>query len=545
MKQNFTHYFKFMILAIAFVLSGAVPTFGQEQYQLCIYNEDGCLIYSSYNNKVTINGSAPFYLVVFDGWCYYSINSSSDVVNITTNTYTGYPDRIELNNNSDWLTEDLLGQLQKFQIPNNEGSREFCWKYENFTFSIAIHEISEVQGTKEATCSEDGYVIYECRHCGETNTEIFKATGHSFGEWQTMENGKGRFRTCSHDASHKQYDMDATGVNALELTLKDNTKLYYPYTLSPVVTFNDYDVAVSFDIDKTSLVEKADIIGYNQVWSHNKNLFPQNADKTYSHQCDYEGCGYKHDDLFVKNAGQYYAAEKKDGVIKVAGMTLNDGEEYDCEADIKVGSVTYSRDMTDNQWGTLCLPFAINPSAYAEYCSFYQLNDVDETNSTIVLKQIDDEIIPAGVPVLVRCNDAVSDIGIAAENVPMSNSAQAGVTTGNFTLVGTLTTSDALGDDCYVISNDKFRNVPDIVANGEETTVTVSAFRAYLEAATPTAKIWNIAINTGTPTVIDVLNVIENGEMEIYDLSGRRLPDLQKGVNIVRQGNQTTKIFIK
>ena len=146
---------------------------------------------------------------------------------------------------------------------------------------------------------------------------------------------------------------------------------------------------------------------------------------------------------------------------------------------------------------------------------------------------------------LVRCNDAVSDIGIAAENVPMSNSTQAGVTTGNFTLVGTLTTSDALGDDCYVISNDKFRNVPDIVANGEETTVTVSAFRAYLEAATPTSKIWNIAINTGTPTVIDVLNVIESGEMEFYDLSGRRLPDLQKGVNIVRQGNQTTKIFIK
>ncbi|MGN0282489.1 MAG: hypothetical protein ACI4B3_09340, partial [Prevotella sp.] len=241
----------------------------------------------------------------------------------------------------------------------------------------------------------------------------------------------------------------------------------------------------------------------------------------------------------------YYAAAKDNGVIKVDDMTLSDSEGYDCEADITVGNVSYSRDMTDNQWGTLCLPFAINTSAYEDYCSFYQFYDVDETNSTIVLKQIDDEIIPAGVPVLVRCNDAVAGLGIAAENVPMSNSTQAGVATGNFTLVGTLTTSDALGDNCYVINNDKFRKVADIIADGEENIVTVRAFRAHLEAATSTAKIWNIAINNGTPTVIDVLNVIENGEMEIYDLSGRRLPDLQKGVNIVRQGNQTTKIFIK
>ena len=170
--------------------------------------------------------------------------------------------------------------------------------------------------------------------------------------------------------------MDATGVNALELTLTDGTTLTYPYTLSPVVTFNAYDVAVSFDTDKTSLVNKTDITGYNQVWSHNKNLFLQNDDKTYTHQCNYEGCDYKHDDLFVKNGEQYYVAEKKNGVIRVADMTLNDSEGYDCEADITVSNVSYARDMKGNQWGTLCLPFAIKPSAYSD-CNFYQLSSVD------------------------------------------------------------------------------------------------------------------------------------------------------------------------
>lgn len=547
MKQNFTHYSKSIILAIAFLLSWAVPTFGQEPFQLYIYDENGYNIEYVYKNKVTINDSNPFYLVVFDGWCYNSIYSSSDVVNITTNAYNGYTQNINLDQ-PELLTETLLGQLQKFQIPTNEGSRELCWKYEYSTFSIAIHELSEVQGSKEATCSEDGYVTYKCRHCGETRTEIFKATGHSFGEWQEMEMGNGRFRTCTHDESHKQYDMDATGVNALELTLTDGTTLTYPHTLRPNVTFNNYDVAVNFDQDKTSLVNKANIKEYNQVWSHNKNVSTQNeTDKTYKLKCDYESCGYEHTDLYVKNAGQYYVANKENGVIRVTNMTLNDSEGYDCEADITVGSVSYSRDMKDNQWGTLCLPFAINPNAYSD-CSFYQLSSVDNEKSEIVLSRIDDKTIAAGTPVLVRPNTSVNRISISVsseekDGVVMSKKIQTGSTAGNYSLVGTLTTSDALTDNCYIINNDKFWKVGDLSGK----TVKVGAFRSYLEANTSSAQVMmlSLSIGGGDTTAIDVLNAADDGEAEIYDLNGHRLPDLQKGVNIVKRGNKTTKVIIK
>lgn len=554
MKQNFTHYFKSIILAIAFLLSGTIPTFGQEPFQLYIYDENGYNIAYVYNNKVTINDSNPFYLVVFNGWCYNSIYSSSDVVNITTNAYTGYTRDINLYQ-PELLTETLLGQLQKFQIPTNEGSRELCWKYEYSTFSIAIHELSEVQGSKEATCSEDGYVTYKCRHCGETRTEIFKATGHSFGEWQEMEMGNGRFRTCSHDESHKQYDMDATGVNAFEITLTDGTTLTYPHTLSPNVTFNNYDVAVNFDQDKTSLVNKANIKKYNQVWSHNKNVSTQNeTDKTYKLKCDYESCGYEHTDLYVKNAGQYYVANKENGVIRVADMTLNDSEGYDCEADITVGNVSYSRDMKDNQWGTLCLPFAINPNAYSD-CSFYQLSSVDNEKQEIVLSKIDDQNsgIAAGTPVLVRRNAAVDGISISVkedkdgEGVAMSNAVLTGSKAGDYSLVGTLTTSNALTDNCYIINNDKFWNVGDLIKSGKATTVKVGAFRSYLEANTPSAqaRMLSLSIGDNDTTAIDVLNAADDGEAEIYDLNGHRLPDLQKGVNIVKRGNKTTKVIIK
>ena len=537
---------KSMVLAIAFLLSWAVPTFGQPQNRLYIYNNDGYCIKDVDNNKVTINDSDPFYLVVFDGGCYYSVysSSSSDVVNITTNAYNGYTRNINLDQ-TELLTENLLGQLQKFQIPNNKGSRELCWKYEHSKFSIAIHELSEVQGSKEATCSEDGYMKYKCRHCGETRTEIFKATGHSFGEWQEMEMGNGRFRTCTHDANHIQYDMDATGVNALELTLTDGTTLTYPHTLSPNVTFNNYDVAVNFDQDKTSLVNKADIKEYNQVWSHNKNGYAKNNDNTYSHVCDYTNCDYKHDDLFVENGAQYYAAENKNDVIRVTDMTLNDSEGYDCEADITVGSVSYSRDMTGNQWGTLCLPFAINPSAYAEYCSFYKLSSVDNEKSEIVLSRIDDSTISAGTPVLVRRNAAVNRISISATDAAMSNAVLTGSTAGDYSLLGTLTTSDALADNCYIINNDKFWKVGDLTDDGK--TVKVGAFRSYLVATTSSTqtRMLSLSIGDGDTTAIDVLNAADDSEAEIYDLNGHRLPDLQKGVNIVKRGNKTTKVIIK
>ena len=342
--------------------------------------------------------------------------------------------------------------------------------------------------------------------------------------------------------------MDATGVNALEITLTDGTKLSYPQTLNPVVSFSDLDLNISFGTDKISTVSKADIKEYNQVWSHNKNGYAKNDDNTYSHACDYTDCGYKHDDLFVKNGEQYYVAKKKNDVIKVADMTLNDSEGYDCEADITVGSVSYSRYMTNYQWGTLCLPFAIKPSAYSD-CNFYQLSSVDNENSEIVLSRIDNQEIAAGTPVLVRRNAAVNGISISATDAAMANSIQSGSTAGEFTMVGTLKTSDALANNAYIINNDKFWNVGELINNGKATTVKVGAFRSYLLANTTApsaqARMLSLSIGDDDTTAIDVLNAADEGEAEIYDLNGHRLPDLQKGINIVKRGNKTTKVIIR
>ena len=557
MKQNFTHYFKSIILAIAFLLSGAIPANSQSITYIDKNLDAAC----SENSKADVSTLVqPFYCRIDD-----NMFSFLEVPNNTTEDYvytiSKKPITITDAKYGNILEEDIIENNSKLskaltlRIDEKEDSKILCcnivavdWNYnKTITFKIAVHDMPLVE-EQPATCTSDGYRKYKCACCNEERTETLYALGHSYGEWQEMAGG--HMRTCSNDANHKQYNMDATGVNALEITLTDETKLSYPSTLSPVVTFNDLDVAIGFDTDKTSLVNKADIKEYNQVWSHNKNGYAKNDDKTYSHACDVAGCTVKYDDLFVKNGEQYYVAENKDGVIRVADMTLNDSEGYDCEADITVGSVSYSRDMKDNQWGTLCLPFAINPNAYSD-CSFYKLSSVDNKKSEIVLSRIDDPTIAAGTPVLVRRNAAASSISISVpsegegDGVVMSKNIQTGITAGEYSLVGTLTTSNALTDNCYIINNDKFWNVGELNKAGK--TVRVGAFRSYLEANTSMAQARMLSLSIGgdNTTAIDVLNAADDGEAEIYDLNGHRLSDLQKGMNIVKRGNKTTKVIIK
>ena len=557
MKQNFTHYFKSIILAIAFLLSGAIPANSQS----ITYIDKNWNAACSENSKADVSTLVqPFYCQIDD-----NMFSFLEVPNNTTEDYvytiSKTPITISDAKFGNIVEKDIIENNSKLskaltlRIDEKEDSKILCcnivavdWNYnKTITFKIAVHDMPLVE-EQPATCTSDGYRKYKCACCNEERTETLYALGHSYGEWQEMAGG--HMRTCSNDANHKQYNMDATGVNALEITLTDDTKLSYPSTLSPVVTFNDLDVAIGFDTDKTSLVNKADIKEYNQVWSHNKNGYAKNDDKTYSHACDVAGCTVKYDDLFVKNGEQYYVAENKDGVIRVADMTLNDSEGYDCEADITVGSVSYSRDMKDNQWGTLCLPFAINPNAYSD-CSFYQLSSVDNKKSEIVLSRIDDSTIAAGTPVLVRRNAAASSISISVpsegegDGVVMSKNIQTGITAGEYSLVGTLTTSNALTDNCYIINNDKFWNVGELNKAGK--TVRVGAFRSYLEANTSMAQARMLSLSIGgdNTTAIDVLNAADDGEAEIYDLNGHRLSDLQKGMNIVKRGNKTTKVIIK
>lgn len=79
--------------------------------------------------------------------------------------------------------------------------------------------------TKPATCTQDGVKTYTCTSCGETITEVIKASGHKFGEWKMMKEAtvftpEKQIRICS------VCDMQETREvgNKLKPTIKVNAK---------------------------------------------------------------------------------------------------------------------------------------------------------------------------------------------------------------------------------------------------------------------------------------------------------------------------------
>ena len=218
---------------------------------------------------------------------------------------------------------------------------------------------------------------------------------------------------------------------------------------------------------------------------------------------------------------------------------LNEGE--DCQA----ATATYSRQMSSN-WGTLCLPFAINAADEGNTCNFYSLKSVN--TESITLTPIESGTIEAGTPVVISKKTAsqasisvtATNAAVVAEPIDVNDD----YTTDNV-LAGTFYDVMVKGDCYYFIAKDKFFNASDYSDKG----VRVNAFRGYILANDTGNRAAALSIVTdGSTTGIDATDTIDtlnNANAEYYDMSGRRIDGLQKGVNIIKIGNKTRKIIVK
>lgn len=215
-------------------------------------------------------------------------------------------------------------------------------------------------------------------------------------------------------------------------------------------------------------------------------------------------------------------------------FTLNEGEE--CQA----ATAQYSRDMT-SQWGTLCLPFAIDAADDGNTCQFYSLQSVDD--ESITLTKIESGTIEAGKPMVIcrKTNDQIA-ISITATDAAVV-SAPVNATSGN-RLVGTFD-GKMLTDDGYFIAKDKFYSAADYSDKG----VKVNPFRAYIQTGDTSVRASALHIVAdGEAAGIDATRVVDslnNVATEYYDMSGHRINGLQKGINIVKTGNKTMKIIVR
>lgn len=227
--------------------------------------------------------------------------------------------------------------------------------------------------------------------------------------------------------------------------------------------------------------------------------------------------------------------------LTVYGLTLSDDKAFELYEACFVQNGSYTRPMAST-WGTLCLPYVIKPSD-RNTCLFYKIETME--NDRVLLTEITRGHILAGTPLVVRKkDDSQKDISIYSEYAMMSTAPS---NDNANPLKGTFSTTE-LTDDCYFIAKNQFRLVENY--KGAASGVKVAGFRAYLQPETTAGSKRADVLSIGTDdeaTGIESAEVIDwlnNPSAEYYDLKGRRVEGLQKGINIVKVGKRVKKVVI-
>ncbi len=233
--------------------------------------------------------------------------------------------------------------------------------------------------------------------------------------------------------------------------------------------------------------------------------------------------------------------------LTIDALPLDDSKAYKLYEDCDVNNASYER-VVKFEWATLCLPYTIQPGSEDNTCYFYTLKSVGA--ESVELMRVEEGVIEAGQPVVVRKKNAeqTSFCVVSGTASPDEKAKAVKNPTNRETghrLMGTFAPI-VLADDCYFIAKDLFRLVSDYkpAAKG----VKIAAYRAYIQPdATQkggSAQL-TIGVDEGTNQVDDatLVDLLNDTEAEYYDVQGRRIPQLQRGINIVKVGSKVMKVF--
>ena len=224
-------------------------------------------------------------------------------------------------------------------------------------------------------------------------------------------------------------------------------------------------------------------------------------------------------------------------------VSLSDDSYISGQATGTVDAISYTRQMS-NDWGTLVLPYPLTLTGDEPY-RLYAISTVSEDE--LVLKQLEG-VVDAGTPCVVHRNNKESELSFKANNADIKKVMYVLSVGDNMTFNGTYWTKEVTNG--YVIAKDCFWNVAELMKNKPEAVkgAKVGPFRAWLDgnAAGPARLAMRIDGSTTGINTPDALDALNDAEAEYYDLSGKRLDEPQKGVNIVRmKSGKTKKVIIK
>ena len=245
-----------------------------------------------------------------------------------------------------------------------------------------------------------------------------------------------------------------------------------------------------------------------------------------------------------KNGNDIVGATGSPLTIK-APIVLDDNKDLSIIENCNASNISYSRTLT-SEWGSLCLPIDIDLDHNADFTA-YSLNRLSD--DMVELTELSGTLA-ANTPVIIRRKINAENLNVSASGTITANLSSSDSPSHDLKLIGTyckkiFTSADT---DCFVLKGDKLMNPAKVLELSLAKTVGIKPYRAYMTFADSmegsSAKAYSLCIDSET-TDIDILHDISTDNAEYYDLSGRRVGNLQKGINIVKRGGKTIKVIIR
>ena len=362
------------------------------------------------------------------------------------------------------------------------------------------------------------YMFYNCKALTSLDVTNFNSENVTNMNWM--------FYNCS-----KLTSLDVTNFNTENVTNMS-------FMFSGCSTLTTIYVNDKFVIDK---VTNGSYMFEN--CTNLKDYAPSKKDHNYA---NYK-TGY-FTKLVGKNGDEKIGAAGE--TLATDNLTLDDNKDFVAYEPFAAKAVSYSRKMKEGTtWATLCLPFEVS-LADKNFRSF-KLLSADDVTETVELEEIKTSI-EAGTPVIIKMKDGATNLSISEADKEIANEVKTAETSnGNYQLQGLYTQkmfSKDTDNNCYIVKGSKLMNPAKLLEETATKSVGSKPFRAYMvdnsSAPAAGARMFSISVG-GSTTAIEQLETTADSKAEYYDLQGRRLQDLQKGINIVKRGGKTMKVIIK
>ena len=385
-----------------------------------------------------------------------------------------------------------------------------------------LKQIEGIENLNTANVTDMSYMFKNCSNLAELDVTHFNTA-----KVTTMN---GMFSGCSNLT-----ELDLTHFNTENVT---NMWLMFSYCESLTTIY------VSDDFVITNITYKT----YSSFYGCEK--LKGAIDKYDNSKIDGTYANYK-TGYFTKLVGKN--GDEKIGAagepLATDNLVLDDDKDFVAYEPFAAKAASYSRTINaGTTWATLCLPFEV--SLDGQNFRAFKLLSADEGTETVELEEIETNIA-AGTPVIIKMKDGATQLDFTVANKEIAKDVQTAETAnGNYQLQGLYTQkmfSKDTDNNCYIVKGDKLMNPAKLLGTSTEF-VGSKPFRAYMadnsSAPAAGARMFSISVG-GSTTAIEQLETTADSKAEYYDLQGRRLQDLQKGINIVKRGGKTMKVIIK